>query len=55
MSFETERCRHGVLYTQPCPECVLIALDEIEKSRREEIEDMQSDRLPDEPMRWADE
>lgn len=55
MSFETERCRHGVLYTHPCPECMLFALDEIEKARRDLEEEKQRDRLPDEPMIGADE
>ena len=51
MTFEFERCSHGIPYTVPCPECVLQAMARITMDH-----DMLTDEVPPlKPEKPADE
>lgn len=38
MTFETERCEHGILWTAPCPACIMDAMAVVQREREMERE-----------------
>ena len=55
MTFETERCEHGIVWTSPCPVCIMAEMDRIKRERevemeRDRVRDLVSDDVP--RFRW---
>ena len=47
--FDTMRCKHDVPYTIVCPQCVLLAMERIERDRDLLADDLPQPELPTVP------
>lgn len=50
MTFETERCEHGMPWLAPCPACIMDAMERVKQERekarqREGVRDLVTDDL----------